>query len=113
MPKYLVMADYKTSGAAGVLKEGGSARRAAAKQAIEAVGGKMEAFYFAYGHVDAYIICDLPDPISAVALSLAVNASGALVSNTTPLITPEEVDAAVKKAVVYRAPGAPAEKAKK
>src|SRR5690349_7288586 len=113
MPKYLVTADYKTSGAAGVLKEGGSGRRAAVKQAIEAVGGKMEAFYFAYGQVDAYIICDLPDPISAIALSLAVNASGAVVSNTTPLNTPEEVDAAAKKAVSYRAPGAAPAKGKK
>jgi len=113
MAKYLVTADYKASGAAGVLKEGGSARRAAAKQAIEALGGKMEAFYFGYGHVDAYVICDMPDPISAIALSLAVNASGAVVSNTTPLITPEEVDAAAKKAVAYRAPGAPAGKGKK
>jgi len=113
MAKYLVTANYKASGAAGVLKEGGSGRRAATKQAIEGLGGKMEAFYFGYGHVDAYVICDMPDPISAIALSLAVNASGAVVSNTTPLITPEEVDAAAKKAVAYRAPGAAAGKGKK
>jgi uncharacterized protein with GYD domain len=113
MAKFLVAADYRTTGAAGVLKEGGSGRRAAAKQAIESLGGKMEAFYFAYGHVDAYVICDMPDAISAIALSLAVNASGAVVSNMTPLITPEEVDAAAKKAVSYRAPGASAGKGKK
>jgi uncharacterized protein with GYD domain len=91
-----------------VLKEGGSGRRAAVKHAIEALGGKMEAFYFAFGHIDAYVICDIPDPISGIALSLAVNASGAVVVNTVPLITPEEVDAAAKKAVAYRAPGASA-----
>jgi uncharacterized protein with GYD domain len=113
MAKYLVTADYKTSGAAGVLKEGGSARRAAVKHAIEALGGKMEAFYFAYGQIDAYVICDMPDPINGIALSLAVNASGAVVVNTTPLITPEDVDAAAKKAVAYRAPGASAGKGKK
>jgi uncharacterized protein with GYD domain len=113
MAKYLMTADYKTQGAAGVLKEGGSARRAAVKHAIEALGGKMEAFYFAYGHVDAYVICDMPDAINGIALSLAVNASGAVVVNTTPLISPEEVDAAAKKAVAYRAPGAPAAKGKK
>ena len=113
MAKYLVTADYKTSGAAGVLKEGGSARRAAVKHAIEALGGKMEAFYFAYGQIDAYVICDMPDPINGIALSLAVNASGAVVVNTTPLITPEDVDAAAKKAVAYRAPGASAAKGKK
>jgi uncharacterized protein with GYD domain len=108
MAKYLVTADYKSKGTAGVLKEGGSGRRAAVKHAIEALGGKMEAFYFAYGHVDAYVICDMPDPINGIALSLAVNASGAVVVNTIPLITPEDVDAAAKKAVAYRAPGAPA-----
>jgi len=113
MAKFLVAADYRTTGAAGVLKEGGSARRAAAKQAIESLGGKMEAFYFAYGHVDAYVLCDMPDAISAIALSLAVNASGAVVSHMTPLITPEEVDTAAKKAVAYRAPGAGAGKGKK
>lgn len=106
MAKFLMMADYKSKGTAGVLKEGGSARRAEVKHAIEAVGGKMEAFYFAYGHVDAYVICDLPDPNAAVALSLAVNASGAVVVNTVPLITPEDVDIAAKKMVSYRAPGA-------
>jgi uncharacterized protein with GYD domain len=105
MAKFLMTADYKSKGTAGVLKEGGSARRAEVKHAIEAVGGKMEAFYFAYGHVDAYVICDLPDPNAAIALSLAVNASGAVVVNTTPLITPEDVDTAAKKMVSYRAPG--------
>ena len=106
MAKFLMTADYKSKGTAGVLKEGGSARRAEVKHAIEAVGGKMEAFYFAYGHIDAYVICDLPDPNAAVALSLAVNASGAVVVNTVPLITAEDVDIAAKKVVSYRAPGA-------
>jgi uncharacterized protein with GYD domain len=107
MPKYLVTADYKSRGTLGVVKEGGSGRREAVKHAIEAMGGKLEAFYFAYGHVDAYVICDIPDANSAIALSLAVNGSGAVVVNTIPLITPEDVDAAAKKAVSYRAPGAP------
>jgi uncharacterized protein with GYD domain len=106
MAKYLVTADYKSQGAAGVLKEGGSARRAEVKHAIEALGGKLEAFYFAYGQVDAYVIADIPEPVNGIALSLVVNASGAVVVNTIPLITPEDVDAAAKKAVTYRAPGA-------
>jgi uncharacterized protein with GYD domain len=113
MAKYLITADYKSKGTQGLVKEGGSARRAAVKHAIEAMGGKLEAFYFAYGHVDAYVICDLPDPNAAVALSLAVNGSGAVVVNTVPLITPEDVDAAARKAVSYRAPGEPASKSKK
>ena len=55
---------------------------------------------------DAYVITDLPDASSGIAVSLAVNASGAVRLTTIPLITPEEIDAACKKTVVYRAPGA-------
>ena len=39
-------------------------------------------------------------------ISLTVNASGAVRLSTVPLITPEELDAASKKGVKYRAPGA-------
>ena len=73
---------------------------------LEGVGGKLEALYFAYGDVDAYVIVDVPDAASGIAISLAVNASGAVHASTTPLITAEELDLAAKKSVVYRAPGA-------
>jgi hypothetical protein len=39
-------------------------------------------------------------------MSLAANASGAVRVSTAPLITVEEMDAAAKKSVAYRAPGA-------
>ena len=106
MPKYLVKASYTADGAKGLLKEGGTGRRAAVHKLIEGLGGKVEAFYFAYGAEDAIIICDLPDAATGIAISLTVNASGAVHSSTTPLITPEEVDAACKKSPGYRAPGA-------
>jgi hypothetical protein len=41
----------------------------------------------------------------AAAASLAINASGAVTTTTTALLTPGEVDEAVKKSVPYRAPG--------
>jgi len=106
MPKFLIKASYSADGARGLLKEGGSKRRAAVQKLIEGVGGKLEAFYYAYGDDDAYIISDLPDATTGLAISLAVNASGAVRLSTIPLITPEEVDAACKKAVKYKAPGA-------
>jgi uncharacterized protein with GYD domain len=106
MPKFLIRASYTTEGAKGLIKEGGSARRAAVQKIIEGLGGKVEAFYFAYGEDDALVIVDLPDAASGLALSLAVNASGAVRVSTTPLITVEEMDAASKKSVAYRAPGA-------
>jgi len=106
MPKFLLKASYSADGVKGLLKEGGSKRRAAVQKLIEGLGGKLEAFYYAYGDDDAYIISDLPDATTGLAISLAVNASGAVRLSTIPLITPEEVDAACKKAVKYKAPGA-------
>ena len=106
MPKFLIKASYTAEGAKGLLKEGGTARRAAVVKLVEGLGGKVEAFYYAYGDSDAYIISDLPDATSGLAVSLAVNASGAVRLSTIPLITPEEIDAASKKSVAYRAPGA-------
>jgi uncharacterized protein with GYD domain len=87
------------------LKEGGSKRRAAVQKIVEGLGGKLEAFYYAYGEDDAVIIVDLPDTASGLAISLTVNASGAVRLSTTPLIAPEEIDAASSKTVDYKAPG--------
>jgi uncharacterized protein with GYD domain len=106
MPKFLIKASYNAEGARGLLKEGGSARRAVVENILKGLGGKLEAFYYAYGEDDAYVITDVPDATAGLAVSLAVNASGAVRLTTIPLITPEEIDAASKKAVSYRAPGA-------
>ncbi|MBI2155121.1 MAG: GYD domain-containing protein [Candidatus Rokubacteria bacterium] len=105
MPKYLVQASYTTEGIRGLLKDGGSKRRAAAEQAIKSLGGRLEAFYFAFGDTDAFVIADAPDNISAAAVSLAVGASGAVHAKTTVLLTPEEMDQATKKTVSYSPPG--------
>jgi uncharacterized protein with GYD domain len=61
--------------------------------------------YFAFGDVDCYAIVDLPDSVSAAALSFAANESGAIATKTVVLLTPEEVHKAVKKKVAFRAPG--------
>ena len=106
MPKFLIKASYSAEGARGLLKEGGTARRAAVQKLVEGIGGKVEAFYFAYGQDDAYVITDVPDASTGLAISLAVNASGAVRLSTIPLITAEEMDAVCKKSVPYRAPGA-------
>lgn len=105
MAKYLIKAAYNADGARGLMKDGGSKRRTAVQSLIESLGGKLDAFYYAYGADDAIIIADIPDAASGLAISLAVNASGAVRLTTTPLITPEELDAASKKTVNYRAPG--------
>lgn len=104
--KFMIQASYTAEGARGLLKDGGSARRAVVQKMVEGAGGTLESFYYAYGNHDVVAISDMPDAASALALSLAVNASGAVRLSTTPLITPEEIDAASKKSMTYRAPGA-------
>ena len=105
MPKYLIQASYTPEGLKGLLKDGGSKRRAVAEETIKGLGGKLEAFYFAFGETDAFVIADLPDNASAAAVSMVVNATGAINSKTAVLLTPEEMDKATKKTVSYRPPG--------
>jgi uncharacterized protein with GYD domain len=105
MAKYLLKANYSGDGSRGLAKDGGSARKAAAAKAIKSLGGKLESFYFAFGDVDAYLIADVPDNVSMAALSVAINSTGKVSATTTVLLTPEEVDEAVKKTASYRAPG--------
>ena len=105
MPKYLWEASYSSDGVKGVVKEGGTGRRAEAKNLVEALGGTMEAFYYPFGDADVIIIADLPDEEAATAVALAVNGDSRISLKTTVLLTPEEVDAAAKRSVEYRAPG--------
>ncbi len=105
MPKYLLEVSYTAEGAKGLLKDGGSKRRAVAQTAIQSVGGKMEAFYYAFGERDVLVIVDMPDALSAAAASITLAASGAVTSRTTVLLTPEEIDSAVKQSAVYTPPG--------
>ena len=93
MPKYLVEARYTTEGAKGLAREGGSGRRAAIAKTLESAGGKLEAVYFAFGDVDVYIIVDLPDNVSAAAVSLAANQTGFLASKTIVLLTTDHREA--------------------
>lgn len=65
----------------------------------------MEAFYFAFGENDAYVILDLADNLTAAAISLAVTSTGAVSTKTTVLLTAEEIDQAAKSPVDYQPPG--------
>jgi uncharacterized protein with GYD domain len=105
MAKYLIEAHYTAEGAKAIAREGGATRRAAAAKMIEGLGGKLEAFYFAFGDVDAYAIFDLPDSIAAAAVAIAINQTGMVTGKTVVLIPPEDMDKAAKKAVDYRPPG--------
>ena len=105
MPKYLVQGNYVGDGIKGLLKEGGSGRRAAVEQLARSMGGTVESLYYAFGESDVYLIVDMPDNASMAAVALLVNASGAVTIKTTVLMTPEELDEAVQKTPDYRSPG--------
>jgi uncharacterized protein with GYD domain len=106
MPNFLIEASYTVDGVKGVQSAGGTSRRDAVAKVAQSVGGSLEAFYFAFGDHDAYVVVDLPDNESAAAVALTVNAAGGATAKTVVLLTPEEVDAAAKRSVDYRPPGA-------
>ena len=105
MAKYLYYGSYTSEGVRGLIKEGGSARKAQVESAVRGLGGRLESYYFAFGGNDVFSIMEFPDNISCTAASLAVNASGGFKGNVTVLISPEEMDQATKKKVLYRGPG--------
>ena len=86
MPKYLAQATYSMEGLA------------------ESLGGKVEAFYYAMGDHDVFVVFDLPDKVSITTASMVINASGASRVKMTVLLTPEEIDEASKKSVTYFPP---------
>jgi len=105
MPKYLIEASYTAEGLKGLQKDKSSGRKAAVSKAAEALGGKLDAYYFALGEHDVVAILDLPDAVSATALALAVSATGLVRTKTTVLLTVEETDRALQKKIAYRGPG--------
>ena len=105
MPKYLLDVSYTLDGVKGVVAKGGSARKTAASAAAKSVGGKLDAFYFAFGGTDVYCIADMPDNAAAAALALNISAAGGATVKTVVLLTVDEVDAAVGKKVKYTPPG--------
>ena len=90
MPKYLIQASYTTDGVKGLIKDGGTRRRAAVEALMKELGGRVEAFYYAFGDADVYVIVDGLDNVLAAAASLAISASGAASMKTTPLLTPSQ-----------------------
>jgi uncharacterized protein with GYD domain len=106
MGKYLYKASLTAEGVAGLRAEGGTARRAVVKKAVEALGGTLESFYFAFGNDDVIIICDLPDNETAAAFAMETVSTGRVSTSTTVLITPEEMDRSREKQSGWRAPGA-------
>jgi uncharacterized protein with GYD domain len=105
MAKFMFVASYTAEGAKGLLKDGGSGRRAAVEKLVKSTGGKIESMYYTFGKDDVIIIADLPDNSMAAAVSLQVGASGSVRCRTVPLLSVEEIDVAAKKHLDYKKPG--------
>jgi uncharacterized protein with GYD domain len=106
MARYLIKASYSAEGLKGVMKAGGTSRVKAVESAVAGVGGSLEAFYFAFGADDVYVVVDAPDHRAVMAMAAAVGSSGAIESyETVVLMSPSEVDEAMQVAVDYAPPG--------
>ena len=105
MPRYLWQISYTTTGAKGLLTEGGTSRRNAITEMVESVGGHVEVCYYAFGTTDLYVIGEVPDEVAAASLSLQTAVAGAARSQTVVLLTPEQLDEATGREVLYRPPG--------
>lgn len=105
MPKYLFQVSYAGEGVKGLLKDGGSKRRTVVENLFKSMGGSIEAFYYAFGDTDLYIIGDFPDHATVASISLTVASTGTAHLKTTVLLTPEEIDSATKLRPAYSPPG--------
>ncbi len=107
MPKYLSLFKYSAEGAKGFLKEKAAAREAAARKAIESLGGKLEAFYWSSsGEYSGIAISELPDAATGAAFIAMVQSTGSFSEfKTIELLTASEIDRALGKSMTYRPPG--------
>jgi uncharacterized protein with GYD domain len=74
-------------------------RLKAVKPVVERLGGSIVHGWFTFGDYDLLLICEMPDDVSAAALSIAISAGGAVkAARTTPLMTFEKGLDALRKA---------------
>ena len=107
MPFYLTRFSYTPATWAKLIANPED-RRTAAAQYVEAVGGTLHGFWYAFGAHDAYALYEAPDNVSIAAMALAISSGGALSAyETIPLLTVEETLAALETAatITYRPPG--------
>jgi uncharacterized protein with GYD domain len=70
-----------------------------ASKLAEAVGGKIETYYWMLGQYDGLVIFSLPDSASVAALSIVANSTGAYSRiETHELISTEDLVAVLQKA---------------
>ncbi len=106
MPLYMVRVSY-TADSWEVMLKNPQNRVEGVRPIIEKLGGKIVTGYLTLGDYDVVAIIQMPDNMSAAALSMAVMAGRAVKAvHTTPLITWEEGIEAMRNAykAAYRPP---------
>lgn len=109
MAKYAIFFTYSSDTWARMINSPGD-RTAAVRQLAGAVGGSIESLYWMFGAHDGIVIAEVPDSVSAAALSVAVGSTGAFKSlETHELFTQEQLSQMLLRAKdatqVYQAPG--------
>ena len=98
MPHYLIQVAYNSEGWQALVKNPQN-RVEAVRPTVEKLGGKIENAWYSFGDYDVTLVLQMPDNVSAAALSIAFAAGGALKSvKTTPLLTTTEALEAMKRA---------------
>jgi uncharacterized protein with GYD domain len=90
MAKYLVQVGYTAQSWAAQVKNPANALDRV-RPTAEAVGGRLECFYYCFGDYDVVVIGEFPNDQAAAAWSMGISAGGAVRSiKTTPLMDPDE-----------------------
>src|SRR5215472_14691370 len=98
MPHYLIKFSYTPETWAKLIAKPEDRTKAVTRMA-EASRAKLVGLWYAFGDCDGYLLIEAKDNTGAAAQSIVAAASGALRSaETTVLITPREMVAAMKKA---------------
>lgn len=88
MPTYITMIKYTQQGVENM--KDSPARLDAAKQAIEAAGGKFLAFYLTMGQYDGVFIAEGPDDATVATVVLAAAMGGNVSTETFRAFTEDE-----------------------
>ncbi len=105
MPKFLIKGSYTAAGLKGLQKDKASGREKSIAAACKALGGKLDALYYALGDDDVFAVVDMPSHVHMSSLCDAVGASGMVSTRTVPLLTVAEMDKALGEGTKYRPPG--------
>jgi uncharacterized protein with GYD domain len=98
MAFYALQTAYTPLGWAALLKDPQD-RLEAVRPVVQRLGGSIVNGWLTFGEYDLLVICEMPDNVSATALSVAISAGGAVKAvKTTPLMTFEEGLEAMRKA---------------